>query len=168
MTERVELWEQQPGETAVAFEAFKAYRDLGPKRSVQKACGLLAKSKGTLDRWYTPNRWRERAEAWDAEQDRLDREAARKARDKEIADMHKRHIDLATAMIFKATQGLQSLPKEEIKAADITRMVDVATKLERLSRGDVGEVIEERDGGKATNPVVFYMPDNHRSDDPEK
>ena len=41
-------------------------------------------------------------------------------------------------------------------------MVDTAAKLERISRGDAGEVVEERNGGDAPKIVQFYMPDNHR------
>jgi len=41
-------------------------------------------------------------------------------------------------------------------------MVETASKLERISRGDAGEVVEERDGGPATPVVQFYIPDNHR------
>lgn len=44
----------------------------------------------------------------------------------------------------------------------MSRMVEVASKLERLARGDVGEVVEERDGGEAVDPVQIYIPDNRR------
>ena len=76
--------------------------------------------------------------------------------------MRKRHADLASAMLVKAAKALQRIPEDEIKAGDISRMVDTAAKLERVSRGDVGEVIEERDGGSAVPAVQFYIPDNGR------
>lgn len=41
-------------------------------------------------------------------------------------------------------------------------MVETASRLERLSRGDVGDVIEERDGGESVPAVQFYIPDNGR------
>ena len=41
--------------------------------------------------------------------------------------------------------------------------MEVATKIERIARGDVGEVIEEREG-EPMPTVTFYMPDNHRND----
>jgi hypothetical protein len=39
-------------------------------------------------------------------------------------------------MIRKATRRLLKLPEEEINAAELVRMVDVAVKVERLSRGE--------------------------------
>mgnify|MGYP003311463790 CR=1 FL=1 len=57
------------------------------------------------------------------------------------------------------------IPANEIKASDVSRMVEIATKLERISKGDVGEVVEEREGGPAMDPVTFYIPDNGRDND---
>ena len=41
-------------------------------------------------------------------------------------------------------------------------MVETASKLERISRGDVGDVIEERNGGDTVDPVQIYIPSNSR------
>lgn len=152
-----EPWERQEGETDKAFEAFCVYRDM-VQRSYSKVADKLQKSDTIIGRWGRTYDWRKRAAAWDDEQDRV----AREAQTKEIVKMRKRHADIATAMLVKAAKALKSIPEEEIKASDISRMVDVASKLERLSRGDTSEVIEERDGGKAESPVTFYIPDNHR------
>lgn len=155
-----EPWERQPGETPRAYEAFTKYRDLGPGRSIAKAARLEGKAKVTWERWSRVNNWVERVAAWDIEQDRISRQAQLD----DIKKMRKRHADLASAMLVKAAQALKRIPADEIKPSDISRMVDTASKLERISRGDVGEVVEERDGGRAENPVQFYMPDNHRED----
>ena len=76
--------------------------------------------------------------------------------------MRKRHADIASAMLIKAAKALARIPEDEIKAADVSRMVETASKLERISRGDVGEVVEERQGEAAPSPVQFYMPNNFR------
>ena len=154
----IDLWEQQEGETAKAFEAFCVYRDLGPSRSIAKTGQSLGKNRVTLEQWSSKYEWVKRATAWDAEQDRI----ARQAQVDEIVKMRKRHAKLACDMLTKAAEALEVLPKSEIKAADVSRMVDVASKLERLSRGDVGDVIEERDGGEALSPVQIYIPANGR------
>lgn len=151
-------WELMEGETAKPFEAFCIYRDLGPGRSMSQVAKQLGKSQALMERWSTTYDWVKRATAWDAEQDRI----ARQAQVDEIIKMRKRHAKLACDMLTKAAEALEVLPKSEIKAADLSRMVDVASKLERLSRGDVGDVIEERDGGEALNPVQIYIPDNNR------
>lgn len=152
-----EPWERQKGESAKAFEAFAAYRDM-KNRSLSKVGRALGKSKALMERWSSMYEWQKRTAAWDAEQDRI----ARQTQIDEIIKMRKRHADLASAMLVKAAQALKRIPIDEVKAADLSRMVETGAKLERISRGDVSDVIEERDGGAAIPVVQFYMPDNHR------
>lgn len=158
-----EPWERQKGETSRAYEAFTVYRDMGPDRSINKTAQKLSKNRTTIAEWSARNDWVKRAADWDAEQDRV----ARQAQTDEIKKMRKRHADLATAMLVKAAKALQRIPEDDIKAGDVSRMVDIASKLERISRGDVGEVVEERLGEAAPPAVTFYMPDNHRNDNNE-
>lgn len=154
----VQPWERQDGETARAYEAFSEYRDMGAERSLAKVGQKLGKSKAQMEKWSKKYSWVSRAEQWDLEEDRL----IRVALTKDIGAMRKRHTKVAEAMILKAAKALQRIPDDEIKAQDVSRMIDVATKLERISRGDVGDVIEERQGEAAADPVQFYIPDNGR------
>lgn len=151
-------WERQPSDTPKSFEAFQIYRDMGKGRTLEKVAKQLKKSMTIIGRWSSKHNWIERVAAWEEEQDRL----IRIELTKDIGAMRKRHADLAKSMLIKAAKALQNLPDDEIKAQDISRMVDIATKLERISKGDVGEVIEEREGGPATDPVQFYLPSNSR------
>ncbi len=64
------VWERQPAETDVGFEAFVAYRDLGPKRSQEKVATILGKRSATLGTWAVKNQWVERSCQWDAHIDR--------------------------------------------------------------------------------------------------
>lgn len=153
-----EPWERQPEETARAFEAFAIYRDMGPDRSLRKVVQTLDKNLTTIGDWSTKYEWVKRVAAWDAEQDRI----ARVQQLKEIKAMRNRHAGMAKAMIVKAGRALNRIPEDEIKASDISRMIEVASKLERISRGDVGDVIEERNGGETINPVQIYIPTNNR------
>lgn len=151
-------WERQDEETVKQFEAFCIYRDLGKGRSLQKVSTQLSKSMTLMKRWSAKNDWIERVAAWEDEQDRLIRiELTR-----DIGAMRKRHADIASAMLLKAARALQKIPDDEIKASDISRMIETATKLERISKGDVGEVVEERQGEAVADPVQFYIPDNNR------
>lgn len=152
-----EPWERQKGEGTKRFDAFRIYRDM-PNRSISQVARKLSKSRQLIQRWAGEENWNDRVAAWDAEQDRI----ARQAQIDEIKKMRKRHADLANAMLVKASRALQRIPEDEIKAGDMSRMVETATKLERISRGDVSDVIEERDGGASVPIVQFYMPDNHR------
>lgn len=158
--EDVKPWERQDGETVKQFEAFCEYRDMGKTRSLQKVSEKLAKSETLIKRWSANNNWIERVAAWEDEQDRI----VRIELTRDIGNMRKRHADIASAMLIKAARALSRIPDDEIKAQDVSRMVDVASKLERISRGDVGEVIEERQGETVGDPVQFYIPDNQRGD----
>ena len=165
------IWERLEDETPKQYEAFCAYRDLGIERSLRTVGITLGKSEGLMERWSSKNHWVDRAAAWDDEQERIEREIAQKEQAKAIREMRKKHANLASAMLVKAAKALKKIPDDEIKAGDMTRMVDVASKLERISLGDVGEVVEERDGGAATPAVTFYMPSNGRdqqNDDEEE
>ena len=150
-------WERQEGETPKQFEAFVVYRDLGDERSLSKVAEKLNKSNTLIGRWSGLNNWVERVAAWDAEQDRI----LRAEQIKEIKRMRKRHADIAYAGLIKAAQALKEIPLVEIKASDISRLIDTCSKLERLSRGDTSEVIEERQG-EAVNAVQIYIPSNSR------
>lgn len=151
-------WERQEGEGVKAFEAFNTYMLMGTERSLDKVAYELNKSRGLMAKWSGLWRWVERTEAWDIEQEKL----ARKDQIKEIKKMRERHATLATNMLAKVTKRMLKMSEEELTPQDVKAWVEAATKLERLSRGDTSEVIEERDGGKAENPVQFYIPDNGR------
>ena len=155
-------WERRESESTKAYEAFCIYRDMGRERSLAKVAEKLGKSETLISRWSYTHGWVDRAAKWDDEQERLEREIAQREQAKAIREMRKRHAKLAEDMLTKSAKALKRIPVDEIKPADISRMVDIASKLERISRGDVGEVIEERDGGKAPSAVTFYMPDNGR------
>ena len=160
-------WDRREGESSKNYEAFCAYRDMGIDRSIQKVAEKLKKSTALMGRWSAKYGWIKRAEAWDEEQERIEREAARKDQLKAIKEMRKRHADLATGMLIKAARALQRIPEDEITAGSLSKMVEIASKLERISRGDVGEVVEERQGEAGPSAVTFYMPDNGRDKEEE-
>lgn len=150
-------WERQTGEGPAAWAAFQVYRDLGQSRTIRKAAERLGKSPAHLSDYSASFSWVDRAAAWDNELDRL----ARADNIRAIRKMRRRHADLGADMLVKAAEGLDLIPEDRLTAADISRMVEVGSKLERLARGDAGDVIEEREG-EAVDPVVFYLPANGR------
>lgn len=150
-------WERQENESAKAYAAFSVYRDMGADRSLAKVGQVVGKSTKMMEKWSKAHNWVERAEQWDLEQDKI----LRKQQVEDIKKMRKRHADLAQAMLVKAAMALNKIPVEEIKPSDITRMADVASKMERISRGDVGDVVEERQG-ESISAVQIYIPSNSR------
>ena len=169
MTKEVKPWERQEKETPKQFEAFVLYRNMGEDRSLSAVAKKLGKRRQLLGRWSAANKWVERCVAWDNEQDRL----LQIEQFKDIKKMRKKHADVASAMIALASKGIANMLdenkklKEDLNPHEIAKLVEVGAKLERLSRGDVGDVIEQRDGGEAMNAVQIYIPDNNRGRDKE-
>lgn len=161
-----ELWEQQEGESSTAFAHFVAYRDMRypkvtkpskdatgkistqtiteavmdgtipyEKRSLRKVAAMFGVNFRTISRQNEKWEWVRRCEAYDAHVDRTIREANEAA----IRKMNQEHAILAQQMIRKATRRLLQMPEEQISAAELVRMVDVAVKVERLSRGESTE-----------------------------
>lgn len=148
-------WERQDEETGPAFEAFLTYRDLGPGRTFAAVVEKLQKSDTLIHKWKKEWNWRERADAWDAELDRQRREELGKG----ITEMRKTHVAVARAMLTKAQEALEKIPLKELTAQDITRMVDIAAKLERISRGEVTERTEGKQtiAGEVRTEAVLEM-----------
>ncbi|MGQ4490876.1 hypothetical protein ACN6LM_001764 [Streptomyces sp. SAS_281] len=141
----VESWERQGGESVQAFEAFAAYRDLGPVRSVTKVARELDKSRALVGRWSRQFAWVLRATAYDREQDRLFLAEQAQAR-KEIA---RRHAKLAQAVQSKAVARLQALDPRELSPSELLRYIQVAAEIERRAVGEapVAGSVEDRDQG---------------------
>lgn len=59
-----QLYDQQPGETAVAYEAFKIYREMGDGRSLVAVGQKWGKSVSLITRWSKRWRWGNRIVAW--------------------------------------------------------------------------------------------------------
>lgn len=155
-----EPWERMPGESTTMYSYFEAYKNMQPmERSSRAVAEKYRKNRGTIEGYCTKYNWVDRAAAWDDEQAKI----ARIEQQKEIAEMRKRHAKLAKDMLDKAQSAIDNMNPSEMKPQDISRIAEVASKLERLSMGDVGEVIEERDGGVAEPAVTFYIPDNNRN-----
>lgn len=150
-------WERQKNEGPKPYEAFTIYRDLGKERTLPKVAEKLGKSLGLVTRWSGAHNWVERVTAWD---DEADRQAAQKQL-KDIANARVRQRKQAVKMQLKALQLLESINEGDAKLSEIVSLMKLGMEQERICMGDVGEVIEERNGG-AVPAVQIYIPDNNR------
>ena len=146
-------WERQAGESARAFGAFCAYRDLGAHRSLRAAAEAFYGRKGAslerqFDRWSRAFGWAERVAAWDRH---LDAEAC-KAQEQARRDMAERHVKEARTLQAKAVERLRAIRPEELAPAEVLRFLVEAAKLERLALGEPETVLEQRFG-----PVVLQI-----------
>lgn len=162
-------WERQHGESATRFHAFCHYRDMEPaERSLAAAykkhlevCGVGApapKSQRAGSRWpnwSSEDEWVKRVLAYDDHQDAEKRRAAEKAR----VEMVERHVKVATGFIGRIAQRLSAIDPNEIQARDLPRWLDIAVKVERLSRGEPTDDVKQRQtAADGSSPVEIVDP----------
>lgn len=143
-------WEQQPGESGPAFEAFSTYRDLGPGRTVSAVVEKLRKSDSLLRRWKNKWEWQRRAAAYDAS---IAEEARRKAI-KDHRDMEARHVGLAVQLQKKALEALKLLEPGQMSPRDIKEFVKISTDLERLTRAYEEQRTAEAQNGEMNSGLA--------------
>ena len=148
-------WDRLPGERNLWYSRFEEYRLMGPNRSMLEVCNRSRDIKGKNRSVNTSQsfvnaakkyKWTERAEAWDEEQRRLDREEWEKRRQAQRVE----EWEIASKLTEKAKAMLE-FPLAKVEAdgqdgptiikparwnmADSARMVETASKLARLSAG---------------------------------
>lgn len=141
------LYERQIEETDPAFSAFVLYRDMD-ERSLEKVAKSCGKSPALMARWSARHRWRNRVHAFDLEIDRHKTIGNMRG----IEKMRTRQVKLGMDLQDVGRVELSKLLKQanalaKVNAVDhglIIKLIDVGTKLERLNRGEPGEIIESR------------------------
>lgn len=152
-------FEQQPKESAKAFEAFSMYLNMGPERSLAAVGQKVGKSKSLLERWSAKFDWPGRVQAQGAYLAIVEREATEAvARGRSAVwvkrqqEVREREWEMHEKCIAAAKRGLAAfMEREKVYAnlADISRVLEVASKLGRLATGmatDKTEVTGEGGG----------------------
>ncbi|KAA1427864.1 hypothetical protein [Nocardioides antri] len=160
-TTYVEPGEQLPDETGKAYAAFRAYLEAGPGRSVVKVAAECNKSASLLHRWSSRHRWQARVEAWDAAMRRTYDEELREAR----RESARRHLRVAREALRKVEERLNGLDAADLSPSDLTRLWDVAAKIERDVLGEPHRVtISGPEGGPIPVTDVATLDDEARRD----
>lgn len=159
-------WDQLPGETDAAYRAFLAYRaqpmmsrslrklaetrvmDRHPDITPEEMARMAKNDVATVGAWSSACHWQARVRAWDKHQADLLAAEARSA----LVDMHTRHAQVAAVALSKVVQRIQALDPNDLSARDMTTLMDVAVKIERLSRGDSSSNVDV--GVRDTSGVV--------------
>lgn len=155
-------WEQQPGESAKKYEAFQHYlmmKSDGVERSLRKVASDLNKSLTHIGTLSSEFKWVERVEAWDSEQARL----ATLEHQKKIKKKREQEYKSGSVLAKKALSLLSSV--DNAKLSEIVTALKTGYDMMGRGLGDVGDVIEVRDGGQAPDLVQIYIPDNKRNDE---
>lgn len=148
MTDELKPWDQQPGESSRAFKAFQFYRDMGPKRSLQKAMDATKDfEEGAIHTgafvWSTKYNWVNRVIEFDRYMDRIEIEQRKEA----IKEMAERHAKIAVGFLSKVIGRLKNVDVDRLTNDQLIKWFDVAAKIERLSRGESTETIKNELSG---------------------
>jgi hypothetical protein len=137
-------WDRQSDEPHNWYCRFEEFRRRGPGRSllsvynaerVKAGKGKSASPPSSWGKAAQRWRWRERAEAWDAEQARLARQAEAEA----LEARRLAWLAQAQALQGKACQRLVALDAGELSFRDVIAGVVEGVKLEMLARGEATE-----------------------------
>ena len=158
-----EPWERLSGElsreSSRAYTHFCLYRDM-PQRSLRK---LVEDPKciskiAQLRRWSARYQWVQRAELYDDYTERL----LRLEQEKERRQMAKRHASIAVLGQTLVVSSLQRIldemqldPGKKLSASDLSRLLDVSVRVERMSRGEASEITEV--GGSPGRPLLVSV-----------
>lgn len=124
-------WDIRGDESAKAYAAFAAYRDMGPGRSQEAVGEKLGKSRQLLGRWAVTYSWTERARAYDEA-------AAKLAADASLEDhaaVNRRHAELGRVLQKRGAQRLALLPPETLSGAEAVSAVKAGVQVERDALG---------------------------------
>ena len=138
-------FEQQPEESAKAFAAFSMYLNLGPDRSLESVRVKCGKSSRLIQRWSSRWRWSERVQAHDLYLATVEREATEAVargrsaewlkRQEEVREREWEMLERCIAAAKRALAAFMEREKVYANLADISRMLEVASKLGRLATG---------------------------------
>lgn len=144
-TSKVLFFERQPGESARAFSAFCAYRDLHPiERSVETVAADL---NVEVAPWAREHAWASRARSWDDYKDKKGRAAELRAlgkmKEEEIELVEYMHI-LATDQIEKIVLKALSAKDEILEHNELRLLIAETVKLKKLLSNEPTEIVENR------------------------
>jgi hypothetical protein len=144
-------WQQLPGESPRAFQAFVIYRNTEPKeRSLQRVASELAKSIPLVKRWSSRWDWVERVREWDDYQEmrRLEKLIEEKQK------MDEEHLRIIRAARSKAIKALADIKPEQLATnpSELRHWIMELIRYERLIMGEPEtiEVLREKIAAQAT------------------
>ena len=150
-------WDRQISETVANFKLFCLYRNMGHTRTIMKVSdlntGVIYNTVLGLDKKF---QWKKRALAYD---EFRDFEMMTKL-EEEILESRMRQQILGAEMQKLGAKGVKLLNEgvENLSPADITKLIDIGTKIENLSLGKSTEISESKVHGKVEIAVEEIDP----------
>lgn len=153
-------WDEQPGESHVVYQYFKAFRDMP---SYARNLAGLAESYGldpnTMRRHCFQNKWQERVRAYDAYMDGIKQRAYEQEIENMSARQARQAIMFQNALALPAEELMRRIGEDEttIQEVDLIDLLNTVPRsanawkqvalLERLARGQTTESIQTENGG---------------------
>lgn len=134
----IDPWDRQPGETPKRYAQFLVYLELGEARTLAAVAQQLTRNASYVRQVSAEWHWVARAGAWDQLQ--YQERAARIRAERREAD--DRHVRLARALQTKVVAALQAIDPNKVSAGELTRMLEVAVKVERLGLGAATDAVQ--------------------------
>jgi hypothetical protein len=151
----------QENESAQAFEAFLAYRDLGAERSIPKAAAKLrdgqGKSDTLLEQWSSKHGWVRRCSAWDRHQNRVINEEVLNG----TAEMRRRQASLGIAFQNRAVNALRKLTDADLDKMSVQQLMalgKVGSDMEARARTVKPEEIESHERYDTPMFTIEFLP----------
>jgi len=130
----MEAWDKRDGETAVAYEWFTRYREMGGERSLSKVVLKYNRKKSyksLLARWSARYRWDERTKAWDAYLDGK----RQSEQENEILRTAREHITLSDQVMEVLLTQLAVLGQKTLSPTEWRGLAEFAVKTKRDALG---------------------------------
>lgn len=137
-------FEQQPNESAKAFAAFSLYLSLGNERSLEAVSRKLGKCKALMERWSKRHRWVARTDAYVRYLAKVEADAQTALVRQKAVEWGQRQQTireeewaLHDELIRVGREALKRFYEKGKGATlgDVARLLDLASKLGRLSTG---------------------------------
>lgn len=113
---QLQPWDRRRQESAVAYRAFVAYRDLGAERTFVATAQALDKCTSLVRRWAARYGWRDRVWAWEVAQAHEAEQALRREREQSL----QRQLHDANQLERLAMARFASLVQREPQSGELT------------------------------------------------
>lgn len=157
LNEMVYNWDRQPGETEKEFRLFTRYLSLGRTRNFAKVSQSCEMSYAYICDLGNRQSWKLRSDESDLNQD----EEFKTRLDEEILQSRIRQQRIGSQMQKLAEKGIEMLTEnvEDLSAQDISKLIDVGVKIERLALGSSTEIKESKVEAKVEVQVEEIPPE---------
>lgn len=134
-TRMIHAWDRRPDESAKQYAAFCHYRDEGADRSLKGTCEFIGAATSQIQLYKRRFEWLARVRAYDEWEEKRLRKVAERAK----KEMVERQARLGQTMTGVAQDALESGIIRPETVADVVRLADSGTRIERLARGESTE-----------------------------